>query len=239
MALIELRRLWALHQVDHGLLQIKAQIQGLDIGQREAEQIKRLEEENEPFGGKAKLLTTELKDLELQEKDLIAKSKRIDGLLYGGKPMAPKEIHGYEVEQEGLKKKLEEVENKMLGIMEDLPSLEPKGKEFDQKIEALKLEIAKKRKAALAAQAHLQEEFKHLAGRRSGVAKEVNPTMLPQYEALRTKRQGVAMALITPTFNCSECGMKVAEKSVEMVRDGKVLHCESCQRILYWTDGVT
>lgn len=239
MSLIDLRRLWALHQIDHGLLAIRAQIQGLDIGQKEAEQIKKLEEENQDFGVRAKALNQELKDLENQEADFTAKSKKIDGLIYGGKPISPKEVQGYETELAHLKKQRDGVEGRMLEIMEELPLLAPRAEELESKMDELKAVIAGKRKAAARNQLTLQEEFKKIAAGREAAVKEVPAVLMPQYEALRQKRHGVAMAQISITFNCSECGMKVAGKSVDKVREGSLVHCESCSRILYWMDGVT
>lgn len=236
---MDLRNLWALHQIDHALLAIRAQVQGLDVGQREQTQIDALQAEKGESVTRFKALSAELKRLEDQSADLNSKAKRINDHIYGGKPISPKEVQGYETELAQIKKQLNAAEEQMLEIMEELPNLEPVAKEIAVKTEEWQAQIAAKRKAAARTQLRLQEEFKQVAAGRDAARKQVSPVLLPQYDALLQKKHGVAMALITPTFNCSECGMKVAGKTVDKVRDGSVVHCESCGRILYWTNGVT
>lgn len=239
MSVVELRRLWALHEVDDSILKVQARIRGLEDFSAENEAIRDLTERNAPFGGKAAELKQELKDLEAADADLAAKIKRTDALLYGGKVSSSREIEGYEKELAGFKARKSEGEDRMLELMDEVPSLEDKAAPFELELAGLQARIKERTAQAAVEQPELRDQLQKLVAARPAVAKEVPPGLLARYEATRQKRQGVGMALITAAHSCSGCGMKVAEKSVDLVHSGSIVTCESCSRILYITDGVS
>ena len=81
-------------------------------------------------------------------------------------------------------------------------------------------------------------KFKERAAQRPIAAQEVPPALLARYEAIRKKYDGIGMARISKTGSCEACGTRLPTKVVEDVKDGRVVTCEACHRILYASEGL-
>jgi predicted nucleic acid-binding Zn-ribbon protein len=97
-------------------------------------------------------------------------------------------------------------------------------------------EVLKKEKAVL------DEKMKETEARHAALAKE-REALLPRipreqmklYEAIFHKKGGTALSPVTGDF-CAMCHMRVRPQMLNEIRDKtKVILCENCGRILYWT----
>jgi len=88
----------------------------------------------------------------------------------------------------------------------------------------------------------LDEKLKETGAKFAGLNKE-RETLLPRipreqlmlYESLRNKKGGAALSPVTGDF-CAMCHMRVRPQMLNEIRDKvKVILCENCGRILYWT----
>jgi hypothetical protein len=89
----------------------------------------------------------------------------------------------------------------------------------------------------------LDEKMKETAARFAALTKE-RETLLPRiareqirlYETISQKKGGAALSPVTGDF-CAMCHMRVRPQMLNEIRDRtKVILCEACGRILYWTD---
>ncbi|HEY0868647.1 MAG TPA: hypothetical protein VGE01_14780, partial [Fimbriimonas sp.] len=78
MASPELQRLWKLHQIDASIQEIRNRAAHLDVGQRIQKEIDAVVVEEEEASGRAKKLHAEQTDLELANKTIEDKLKKID-----------------------------------------------------------------------------------------------------------------------------------------------------------------
>jgi uncharacterized protein len=88
----------------------------------------------------------------------------------------------------------------------------------------------------------LDEKMKETEARFAALAKE-REALLPRvpreqlrlYEAIYQKKGGTALSPVTGDF-CAMCHMRVRPQMLNEIRDKtKVILCEACGRILYWT----
>jgi predicted nucleic acid-binding Zn-ribbon protein len=88
----------------------------------------------------------------------------------------------------------------------------------------------------------LDDKMKETEARFAALAKE-RETLLPRipreqlklYEAIFQKKGGTALSPVTGDF-CAMCHMRVRPQMLNEIRDKvKVILCENCGRILYWT----
>jgi predicted nucleic acid-binding Zn-ribbon protein len=88
----------------------------------------------------------------------------------------------------------------------------------------------------------LDEKLKETEGRFAALAKEretlllhIPREQLKLYEAIFQKKGGTALSPVTGDF-CAMCHMRVRPQMLNEIRDKvKVILCENCGRILYWT----
>ncbi len=73
---------------------------------------------------------------------------------------------------------------------------------------------------------------------REVIAKDIDKNILRQYDMIRSKRNGVAVTLIS-SGTCSGCFMKLPPQLViEIRKRAKIIQCPSCQRILIWNENI-
>ena len=235
---MDLRRLWALHEVDAELADIKKRAAGLDIGQEENKAIQALEALHAESSKLYHDLLAAQSDVTLQKQGAEEKLKQYEKKLYDGGVTNPREIANYEKEVENLKKQVEAHTSRLADIHKAIPPLKIKEDELNEKRDALKKRVAAKLVEARKLKPQLEEAYKAAVAGRAAKAKVVTPGLLARYEAIRNRQQGVGMGMITKDQNCSACGTNQAAKVVESVKTGRIVTCEACHRILYYTEGV-
>jgi predicted nucleic acid-binding Zn-ribbon protein len=239
MASPELQRLWKLAQVDRALAEIRARAAALDVGQKLTQELQAIEKEEQEIGGKARALRAELTDLELTQRGIDDKIKRIDKELYGGKVVNPREVENYEKEIAGLKKQREKADERILELWELVPPAEKSAAEIQQRIDEKKGQIAQRRKKAVEEKGMLEADFKKYSAARPALAEAVrNPSLMARYDNIRQRHPGLGMAEVTKKQSCGACGTNLPERTMQMLKDDKVVTCEACHRILYYTDGL-
>ncbi|HSI72050.1 MAG TPA: C4-type zinc ribbon domain-containing protein [Fimbriimonas sp.] len=239
MASPEISRLWKLAQVDRALAEIRVRAAALDVGQKIQAEITAIEKEEAEVGGTARSLRSELADLELQQKSIDDKIKRIDKELYGGKIVNPREVENFEKEIAGLKKQRGKADERILELWELLPPAEAAASGVQKRLEDKKQQLAERRKKAVQEKGMLEADYKKYTALRPELAEAVkNPTLLARYDSLRQRHSGLGMAEVTRKQSCGVCGTNLPERTIQMLKDDKLVTCESCHRILYYTEGI-
>jgi predicted nucleic acid-binding Zn-ribbon protein len=80
-----------------------------------------------------------------------------------------------------------------------------------------------------------EAKFASLGKEREALLPRIPREQLALYESLRQKKAGAALSPVTGDF-CAMCHMRVRPQMLNEIRDKvKVILCENCGRILYWT----
>jgi predicted nucleic acid-binding Zn-ribbon protein len=238
MASAELSRLYNLHLIDVGILEIKKKAASLEAG-------KKLQAELEVFAKHVKDLEgvyhkahAEQKDLELSNQQIDDKVKNIDKLLFGGSVTNSKEVEAYETQKKSLAKQKDANEERLLSVWDAVAATEKAFKKeqvsLDEKTKTFKEWKAK----AVTFKAQLEARYQDLSTRRPLALRGINPSLLAKYEASKLQHHGIGVSVVSKQQTCEECGTKVSEKSIESIKDDRIVTCEECHRILYWTGGI-
>lgn len=225
--------LFKLHRVDAALFSLKQEAAGLDTGQEEQKLIKAEEAASKEVLGRAKALTHEMKDLELQQKGYQEKIKGFEKKLYDGSVVSPKEVENLEKEIAMLRTLTENLDERLLQLFEEAPLAVKDAEGAQSRIDALTARIAEKRERAVARHAEIKAEFETLRSQRPALAKEVEKDLYGKYEEVRKRTGGTGMAEVTEDNRCSHCGMHVPERQSQMLNDDRLVQCEGCHRILF------
>ena len=127
-----------------------------------------------------------------------------------------------------------EIEDKILQGYDLIKDLEERKKARQKELEKGQTEISGMERELQAERAKLESE---LAGRRSSreeILKGIPSDLFEDYERIAKARGGIAMAEASDE-RCQVCMVRMRPQVFQELRLGtKILHCESCRRILYF-----
>jgi predicted nucleic acid-binding Zn-ribbon protein len=240
MASNEILRLWRLAQIDNRLADVRQRAANLDVGQKLTAEIKQIEAKVAEVGGAHHSLSGESTDLELANGGIADKIKRVEKELYGGKVVAAKEVENLTKEIAALKRQSEKNDERLMELMELIPPAAETAAKWTRALEQRKQMLAKRQVEAKAERAALETEYKELAVKRPELAKIVTPpSLLARYELIKTKHAGLGMVEVNTKDNtCSGCGTHLPERTIQGLKDDKPMTCETCHRLLYYTEGL-
>jgi uncharacterized protein len=227
-----LERLWTLQQVDSRLAAARSNRASLDDGSA-------LRAEVETTRGTAAAATARLhecqaaiKDHELQLAGTETKQRKIEGDLYGGRVSNPKELSSLQEELTMLARIRDHLEDRILAFLDEVEVLREQASTAEAARTALERRLAAHVAEYEAARTRLDSEIETLTAERSAAAARVEARLLRRYEGIAAQEGGLG---IVPIHNglCGGCHNALPTDFVARVRDGQIVICERCRRILY------
>jgi predicted nucleic acid-binding Zn-ribbon protein len=229
----DLFSLYKLHQVDAAMVEVKQRHDHMDPGREIAARIQTATRAHLEAKTEADRLVGELKDLELEQKSIEEKLKKLDKQLYGGTIISPREVETFQKEMKALKLHRDSLDGRIIELWDLVPPAQKREKEEALTLTELKAELEGYQKSVVEERAKLAAEYKALAARRPKLAEAVNPSLLKQYEVIRQKYGGIGMTEALDNGNCARCGMTLPRKSLEAAARDQLVTCESCHRIVF------
>jgi predicted nucleic acid-binding Zn-ribbon protein len=169
--------------------------------------------------------------LEMDDADLSAKIKKIEGQLYGGKVGNPKELANLQHEADILKTKLNTSEDNALEVMDQLEKAEAavvKSRANLKTVEAAQQQQKQTLGAELKAQ---QVQLATLTMTRAGMIGDIDPALLSRYDRMRAGK-GLAVAAVQRGI-CQGCRVALFDAQMRRARAGNLVNCDNCGRYLY------
>ena len=172
--------------------------------------------------------------LEDEIASLADRAKQHDTTLYSGTIANPRELQSLQDEIAALKRRIGQLEDQEIELMEQIEPLEAElarlrgeGGTIDEQARALRAAIAED-------EVVLDEELAAVRAERDQVAQQVEPALLTEYEAMRPKLGGIAIARLVGG-SCGGCHLSLS--AVELDRIKKLppeepARCEECGRLL-------
>jgi predicted nucleic acid-binding Zn-ribbon protein len=169
--------------------------------------------------------------LEEEIEDIAAKLEAAQESLYSGRIKNPKELISLQHEVESLKDKRNQVEEKALGIMEqveqtqaNLASLEIKLKEAEGRWQLEQQKIG-------AEVEQLKTMLSQLNSERQLALAAISPEVADLYQRLR-KQKGTAVARVE-RGTCCGCRISLSTAELQRARGDRLVMCSYCGRILF------
>lgn len=163
--------------------------------------------------------------------DLNAKAKRSSDRLYSGNVKNPKELEDLQGEIKSLYRRREALEDDILETMvliEDAEGEKLAAEEVQFKLEA-------EREADTPKLAKEQNELAlrlhHLTQDRKKMVAAIDAKMLDEYENLRKRKNGVAVAKLRVN-QCQSCFTTCSSSKEKKVEEGEMVFCGGCGRLL-------
>ena len=157
--------------------------------------------------------------------------KNANNRLYSGNVKNPKELSDLQHKIESLGRRRSALEDEVLEAMIMIEDAQAAQSEAEA-------HLATVQKQWEASQAHLKQEQQELALRlhqlnqlRPQKSQTIQADILQKYEALRQRIGGTAVVRVKVN-RCDGCKLNISAQALKDSREGKVVYCASCGRIL-------
>jgi hypothetical protein len=231
----QLRLLVRLQKVDKVLFDLQAERD--QIPQRLAELDQKEERLNHALAeAEAALeeLTQRRKEVEEEADKVRARLRRAENRLMNAS--SQREYRAANAEIEEAKDALKGLDDMLVDLMERQEAQQAQLTAAQQQQEANASEAAAERKALEGRAKAADKEIAKLEKDRVGLCEGVDRELMDQYDFIRERRQGVALAPVSQG-TCLACHMQLPPQQFnELQRLDKVMSCPSCRRIIYWQD---
>lgn len=173
------------------------------------------------------------RDCEREVEDLKSKASISEDKLYGGKVKNPKELESLQEQLKIHQRKIKEIDDKTLDIMEGIEALKQGVASQLAEVERLEQQWHAEQASLSKEQDELNVALDDLEKKRDELASKVDAAVLELYQALRLKRQGRAVAKVQQGI-CQGCRITLPITDLQRVKTGQnLVQCNSCERILY------
>jgi predicted nucleic acid-binding Zn-ribbon protein len=152
--------------------------------------------------------------------------------LLSGAVTNPKELANISTEIDLLRRKREQTENEMLGLMERREAAQLQINKIDEALSRAAKDEAKLIEQFQKAGGDILAETEKLRRRRKRLGKDVDPELLARYEKIRAARHGIAAGRLEGDM-CGCCRTTLPSMTVQQLRTlGTVGECPNCRRLI-------
>jgi predicted nucleic acid-binding Zn-ribbon protein len=150
---------------------------------------------------------------------------------------SPKDLERMQQELVSLSRRISELEDTELEVMERLEAAQLEHERLDERLAAIDVRAGELLASRAAAAGDVTAEVDKLTQERTVTAGDVPGDLLALYEKIRTQKGGVGAAALRAR-RCSGCSLELTASdlgSIAKAPSDEVLRCEECNRILVRT----
>jgi predicted nucleic acid-binding Zn-ribbon protein len=127
------------------------------------------------------------------------------------------------------------IEDRELESMEATDRLEADKTRAEQELQEQSAVVDQEKSAALKVSARDQEELKKLRAERAELRSAADADLLADYDRIaKARKTGLAEVR---EQECQGCHVRLRPAQWQHLREGTLMHCESCGRLLYYDEG--
>ncbi len=176
-------------------------------------------------------LSAKQKSTDWEIDDLTAKIKDTEKKLYGGKIFNSKELSSLQQETDDLKKRRSALEDKSLGLMDQLDDTRKAISSNKEELAKLETQWQAQQKQLVAELEQLKAAQTALEDNRKQLLALFDADTVVTYQELR-KRKGLAVAKVEQGI-CQGCRITLPNTDLQRAKSGGLVRCSSCGRIIF------
>ncbi len=171
------------------------------------------------------------RDLELEIKGLVDKAALSEQRLYSGTIKNPKELDDLQKDVASLRRRQQQLEDVLLETMIEREEAEAARARAQKHVDEIQAQWATQQADLLSERDALQRRLDEIERARAALLPTIDPGDLAVYQPLRRRKGGVAVAKALDGA-CSACGVALSPGLEWQLRQGKLVYCSNCERIL-------
>jgi predicted nucleic acid-binding Zn-ribbon protein len=163
-----------------------------------------------------------------------ARAGEVDRRLYGGQVSASRDLQAMAGDVASLRARASDLEDRALEVLEEREPLDAEVGRLDGELEQLDAESAALAVRLAEAETVVSGEISSAEALRAEAVTAVSDELLAEYERLRARLGGVAVARLVGT-RCDGCHLTLPATELDEIRRqpaDAVVHCDNCGRIL-------
>lgn len=174
-----------------------------------------------------------MQDLTLEVKSLADKIAAEEKVLYHGKAFSAKEAANLQGEIASIKRRHSQREEILLEAMVEVEEVEQALAQARQRLAVIQGEWQADQDQLGQTQIALKTKLADLKAQRPMIIKAIDEDDLEEYEDLRSKKAGRAVAVVKEGI-CQGCGIAASNSKIQRARtETELVYCGTCGRILY------
>lgn len=230
----DIAKLYELQKIDVTTQKVRRRLTQLKTLLVESDDLKRARAQAEALQEEQQQWHSKQKSAELEAQSLVGRIKESEQRLMSGQVRNPKELESLQSSIEALQRQRSIVETASVEAL-------MKHEELISQVASANDELQRVTQAWSNGQAELTEEenklkrgYLQLKKQRETLVENLDKAMLQQYEYLRERKAGIAVATVENEI-CSACHVRVPTGVLSTMRSqrDKMVSCTSCGRILY------
>jgi len=227
-----LKQVYELQKVDILLAHVASRLRKLDSGEALKQAAEAAAIHYDKTAAEHKRLTTDLHDAELELRSVEDKLKTFEQRLWSGAVRNPKELENLEKEVNALKRQRTRLDERVLQLMDAVESAQKALEQAQQQKEQTAQAYQQHMEAYLAEKRKLEAEGVRLKQERQKLAGQCDPQLLQRYESIRQRHGGIGISRVEGD-SCMVCHTKINTSALRAIKNGQVVQCENCHRLLY------
>lgn len=173
------------------------------------------------------------RDAEMEAESLSGRIKEAETVLMSGTVRNPKELEALQSNVESMRRHKSALDDRSVEAMVKADELNQKYEVFKKALEEQEEEWETKRQGLEDELLRRKKEYLYVKHLREEALKTISADFLEQYEYLRGRKNGIAVAKLEED-SCGACHMQLPSGIVSHVRrGGEMVNCTACGRILY------
>ncbi len=227
----QVRQLYRLQQIDSEINAKKLRLAEVVQLQRETQELRTARAREKHAAGELQKWQTRLNGLNLEQGSVSNEAKRTENRLYSGKVTNPKELADLQQKIEALGRRHATLDDEILEAMIMVEDVETEKVAADQQLAQILSGWEKDQEKLKAEQNELALSLHTLIQNREKQAAQIEQKTLTEYDRLRNRKGGVAVAALQGD-SCGRCHLTVSATKIKRVETGEMVTCGGCGRIL-------
>jgi uncharacterized protein len=172
--------------------------------------------------------------LEDEIASLTDRANQAEKQLYSGAVSNPRELQALQDDVASIRRRIGQLEDDELEIMELIEPVDAERSELSGQRDQLDADAQRLRAELAESESELAAELGEVRAEREAAAKSVPDELWDEYDELRSRLGGVAIARLAGT-TCQGCHLALSAVEVDRIRKlslDDAVHCEECGRLL-------
>jgi uncharacterized protein len=231
----DVAKLYELQKIDTTSQKIRRRLGQLKSLLTESDDVKTARVHTETLHQQQQEWHVKQKTAELEVQSLTDRIAESENRLMGGQVRNPKELESLQISIEAMQRQRSAIETLSVEALlkaEDLTGQLVSAREHFQSVQET---WSAGQSELMEEEAKLKRGYLHLKKQRELITESIDKSLLQQYEQMRERKGGVAVAAIE-NESCSACNVKTPSGVLSTLRSqsDRVILCPSCGRILYF-----